>query len=51
MTRTRKIEWAVLAGQTLMALIAIPFALWLGTVLPDDQPPSVPTFHLAGASR
>jgi hypothetical protein len=34
MTRERKIEWAIIAGQLLMGLAAIPFALWLGVYLP-----------------
>jgi hypothetical protein len=50
MTRTRKIEWAIIAGQLLMLLLVVPFALWLGTVLPDDDQPSVLTYLLAGAS-
>jgi hypothetical protein len=51
MTRTRKIEWAIIAGQALMLALLIPLALWLGTVLPDDSPPTVLTYMLAGAAR
>jgi hypothetical protein len=34
MTHEQKIKWAIIAGQTVMLAALIPFALWLGTVLP-----------------
>jgi hypothetical protein len=34
MTHEQKIKWAIIAADALMLAILIPFALWLGTVLP-----------------
>lgn len=35
MSRMRKIEWAIIAGQTALLLATVPFVLWLGTKLGD----------------
>lgn len=45
MTRTRKIEWGLVAGQAVLLALSVLFAIWLEGWLPD--PDARPTWALA----